>query len=82
MDQKQLTIGTRLWSRLRWRVEMLYLAGHSALRPTPVPMHMVRYTHPEAQRPCCLIVFLPGRWNRAPASSPSPSSRWTAVHRT
>jgi len=28
-------------------------------------MHMMRYKHPEAQRPCCLIVFLPGRWNRA-----------------
>jgi pimeloyl-ACP methyl ester carboxylesterase len=26
---------------------------------------MVRYTHHEAQRPDCLIVFLPGRWNRA-----------------
>src|SRR5512145_771414 len=65
MDQKQPTIGTRLWSRQCWSVEMLYLAGHSALRPTPVQMPMVRYTHPEAQCPGCLIVFLPGRWNRA-----------------
>jgi pimeloyl-ACP methyl ester carboxylesterase len=44
---------------------MLYLAGYTALRPAPVPMHVVRYEHPGAQRPCCLIVFLPGRWNWA-----------------
>ena len=65
MDQKPLSIGTQLWSHLRWCVEMLYLAGCSVLRPTPVPMHMMRYKHSDAQRPCCLIVFLTGRWNRA-----------------
>ncbi len=65
MDQNQPTIGTRLWSRLRWSVGMLCLAGCTALRPTPVPMAIVRYAHPGAQRPCCLIVCLPGRWDRA-----------------
>jgi pimeloyl-ACP methyl ester carboxylesterase len=44
---------------------MLWLAGCAALRPTPVPMEMVRYEHPGVQRPGCLLVFLPGRWDRA-----------------
>jgi pimeloyl-ACP methyl ester carboxylesterase len=65
MDQPQPPMGTRLWGRLRWSVELLYLAGYTALRPTPVPMRMVRYAHHGTQRPGCLIVFLPGRWNWA-----------------
>jgi hypothetical protein len=38
MDQYQPIIATRLWARLRWSEEMLYLSSCTALRSTPVPM--------------------------------------------
>ncbi len=44
---------------------LLCLAGCSAARPLTVPLDTLRYAHSSAQRACCLVVFLPGRYDSA-----------------
>lgn len=59
---------SQAWRRALWLLAVsgvLYLGGCRAMPFPKVPMDTLQYERSGAQRSCCLVVFLPGRWDGA-----------------